>query len=76
MAATFESFLHPFLVLFTIPLALVGVVAGLWLTGAIGLSVAYMRYEIALVLSAIGFLIFQFSGFIKNHPDSSGGAVR
>ncbi|MCB1185182.1 efflux RND transporter permease subunit [bacterium] len=33
MAATFESFLHPFLVLFTIPLALVGVVAGLWLTG-------------------------------------------
>jgi HAE1 family hydrophobic/amphiphilic exporter-1 len=33
MAATFESFLHPFLVLFTIPLALVGVVAGLLLTG-------------------------------------------
>ncbi len=33
MAATFESFLHPLLVLFTIPLALVGVVAGLLLTG-------------------------------------------
>lgn len=33
MASTFESFLHPFLVLFTIPLALVGVVAGLVLTG-------------------------------------------
>lgn len=33
MAATFESLLHPFLVLFTIPLALVGVVAGLLLTG-------------------------------------------
>ena len=32
MAATFESFLHPFLVLFTIPLALVGVVGGLLLT--------------------------------------------
>jgi HAE1 family hydrophobic/amphiphilic exporter-1 len=32
MASTFESFLHPFLVLFTIPLALVGVVAGLLLT--------------------------------------------
>ncbi|OEY67664.1 MgtC/SapB family protein [Marinobacter sp. X15-166B] len=40
--------------------------AGLWLTGAIGLSVAYMRYEIALVLSFIGFLIFQFTGLIKN----------
>lgn len=33
MASTFESFVHPFVVLFTIPLALVGVVAGLWLTG-------------------------------------------
>ena len=33
MAATFESFLHPLLVLFTIPLALVGVVAGLLVTG-------------------------------------------
>ncbi len=33
MAATFESFLHPLLVMFTIPLALVGVVAGLLATG-------------------------------------------
>jgi HAE1 family hydrophobic/amphiphilic exporter-1 len=32
MAATFESFLHPLLVMFTIPLALVGVAAGLLLT--------------------------------------------
>ena len=33
MAATFESFVHPLIVLFTIPLALVGVVAGLAATG-------------------------------------------
>lgn len=33
MAATFESFVHPFIVLFTIPLALIGVVAGLLSTG-------------------------------------------
>lgn len=33
MAATFESFLHPFIVLLTIPLALVGVVAALLVTG-------------------------------------------
>ncbi len=33
MAATFESFVHPFIVLFTIPLALVGVIAGLLVTG-------------------------------------------
>jgi HAE1 family hydrophobic/amphiphilic exporter-1 len=33
MAATFESLVHPFVVLFTIPLALVGVVVGLAVTG-------------------------------------------
>jgi HAE1 family hydrophobic/amphiphilic exporter-1 len=33
MAATFESLIHPLIVLFTIPLALVGVVLGLLVTG-------------------------------------------
>jgi len=33
MAATFESFIHPLIVLFTIPLGVVGVVAGLLATG-------------------------------------------
>jgi len=33
MAATFESLIHPFVVLFTIPLALVGVVVGIYVTG-------------------------------------------
>ncbi|WP_374711501.1 efflux RND transporter permease subunit [Symbiobacterium terraclitae] len=33
MAAQFESFLHPFVILFTVPLALVGAVLGLVLTG-------------------------------------------
>jgi HAE1 family hydrophobic/amphiphilic exporter-1 len=33
MAATFESLIHPFVVLFTIPLALVGVVIGILVTG-------------------------------------------
>jgi putative Mg2+ transporter-C (MgtC) family protein len=35
--------------------------ASLWNTGAIGISVAYGRYEIAIILSAVGFLILQFS---------------
>ena len=39
--------------------------AGIWMTGAIGLAVAYRRYEVAIVLSAIGFLIFQFSDLLK-----------
>jgi HAE1 family hydrophobic/amphiphilic exporter-1 len=33
MAATFESFIHPLIVLFTIPLAVIGVVVGLVATG-------------------------------------------
>ncbi|MBD3179238.1 MAG: MMPL family transporter, partial [Candidatus Latescibacteria bacterium] len=34
MASQFESFLHPFIILFTIPLALVGVVLALFITGS------------------------------------------
>lgn len=34
MASQFESLLHPFIILFTIPLALVGVILGLWITGS------------------------------------------
>jgi len=33
MAATFESLIHPFIILFTIPMAMVGVVLGLFITG-------------------------------------------
>ncbi len=33
MAATFESFIHPFIVLFSVPLAVIGVVLGLFVTG-------------------------------------------
>ena len=33
MAATFESFIHPFIVLFAVPMAVIGVVLGLLVTG-------------------------------------------
>ena len=39
--------------------------AAIWNTGAIGVSVAYSRYEIALVLSLINFTIFQFAKPVK-----------
>jgi HAE1 family hydrophobic/amphiphilic exporter-1 len=32
MASQFESFLHPFVIIFTIPLALIGAVLALWIT--------------------------------------------
>ncbi|MEM1096150.1 MAG: efflux RND transporter permease subunit [Bacteroidota bacterium] len=34
MASQFESFLHPFVIFFSIPLALIGAIWALWLTGA------------------------------------------
>ena len=49
--------------------------AGLWLTGAIGISVAYARYEIALVLSIMGYLIFQLSAiFNQGFRDAEQGS--
>lgn len=39
--------------------------AGIWITGAIGISVAYARYEIALTLSVLSFVIFQFFSYFK-----------
>ena len=39
--------------------------ASLWITGAIGITVAYGRYEIALILTVVGFLILQFSEPLK-----------
>ncbi|WP_406672400.1 efflux RND transporter permease subunit [Natronospira sp.] len=34
MASQFESLLHPFVILFTVPMALAGAIIGLWLTGS------------------------------------------
>ncbi|MCK5077591.1 MAG: efflux RND transporter permease subunit, partial [Calditrichia bacterium] len=34
MASQFESFLHPFVIIFSIPLALIGAVFALWITGS------------------------------------------
>jgi multidrug efflux pump subunit AcrB len=48
MAATFESLVHPFVVLFTIPLALVGVLLGLTVTGT-NVSVIVLIGAIMLV---------------------------
>lgn len=39
--------------------------ASLWNTAAIGISVAYSSYEIAIILSIVSFLILQFSGPFK-----------
>lgn len=33
LAAQFESFVHPFVIMLTVPLAVLGALIGLWLTG-------------------------------------------
>jgi HAE1 family hydrophobic/amphiphilic exporter-1 len=48
MAATFESLIHPFIVLFTIPLALIGVAVGLAVTGTV-ISVIVLIGTVMLV---------------------------
>lgn len=46
--------------------------ASLWNTGAIGVSVAYSAYEIALLLSALNFATLKFITPLKRR-DSDGG---
>ena len=41
--------------------------AGIWLTGAIGVSVAYSRYEIAIVLSVVGYLVLKVLTKLKHN---------
>lgn len=48
MASTFEHLGHPFIILLTIPLALIGVIFGLWITGY-GISVISMIGAVFLV---------------------------
>ena len=44
--------------------------AAIWNTGAIGLAVAYDRYEIALVLSLFNYFTFRFMDVLKTKVDN------
>ncbi len=39
--------------------------AGLWNTSAIGVSVAYGRYEVAIILAVVNFVIFKYMTYFK-----------
>ena len=47
--------------------------ASIWNTGAIGMAVAWDRYEIALLLSFLNFITFRFMPVLKRkiHPPPS-----
>jgi len=44
--------------------------ASIWNTGLIGMSVAFQRYEIAIVLSVINFITLRFIKQFKPSEDS------
>jgi HAE1 family hydrophobic/amphiphilic exporter-1 len=50
MAAQFESFLHPFVIMFTIPLALVGVIFTIY---ALGISISVMVFLGVIILAGV-----------------------
>lgn len=50
MASQFESFIHPFVIIFTIPLAFIGAVFALWITGA---TVSVVVFIGAILLAGI-----------------------
>jgi putative Mg2+ transporter-C (MgtC) family protein len=45
--------------------------ASIWNTGAIGMAVAWNRYEIALILSLLNYLTFRFMPLIKEKISKS-----
>lgn len=45
--------------------------AGIWITGAVGVAVAYSEYEIALISSGFSFIILQFFSYFKKRQDDS-----
>ncbi len=45
--------------------------ASLWNTGAIGMAVAWQRYDIAIILSLVNFLTLRYITFMKNRFKNS-----
>ncbi len=45
--------------------------AGLWNTSAIGVSVAYSRYEVAIILAVVNFVIFKYMTYFKKENQNT-----
>ena len=68
MAAQFESFIHPLVILLTVPLAIVGALAGLYITG----ESLNIFTEIGLIMlvglaAKNGILIVEFANQLRDH---------
>ncbi len=66
LAAQFESFVSPFVIMLTVPLAITGALVALWLTG--GTMNVYSRVGLIMLIGLItkhGILIVEFAGQLR-----------
>jgi multidrug efflux pump len=67
LAALFESFLHPFIIITTVPLAIIGALVGLWLYG---MSINVFSQIAAIMLVGLaaknGILIVEFANQLRD----------
>ena len=76
LAALFESFLHPFIIITTVPLAIIGALVGLWLYG---MSINVYSQIAAIMLVGLaaknGILIVEFANQLRDRGVESIEAV-
>jgi multidrug efflux pump len=77
LAAQFESFIHPFVILLTVPMALAGALFGLWITG----STLNIYSQIGLILligisAKNGVLIVEFINQLRDAGRDFDDAIR
>ena len=76
MASQFESLLNPFLILFAVPMALIGVVAGLWVTGtAVSVVVLIGGIMLAGIVVNNGIVLVDLIGQLRREGRSAYDAV-
>ncbi|BCW88913.1 Efflux pump membrane transporter BepE [Alphaproteobacteria bacterium SO-S41] len=76
LSAQFESFVHPFVILCTVPLAVFGAVAGLWLVG--GSLNIYSQIGIIMLVGLAtknGILIVEFANQLRDEGKSFDDAI-
>jgi multidrug efflux pump len=76
LAAQFESFIHPFVIMLTVPLAVLGALLGLWLTG--GTLNLFSQIGIVMLIGLAaknGILIVEFANQLRDDGRSIQQAI-